>query len=441
MSITISTINNPEFINLRPLDINPLMSACEIKVLYIGENRNKTYIDKETATEMSKTLRGAPIVGWFREDKDDFSDHGERITFDADGVKFECMTKPYGFVDPAAKVWFQKFKVKDDSGNEYEREYLMTTGYLWSGQFEELKDVVTDKGKPHSMELDKKSLKGEWAYLNNSNIEFFIINSAIFSKLCILGDDIEPCFEESDITAPHISTSFTKEVDDNFKRNLYSMMQDLKFALQGGQKVEKGQNIVTPEKDVQDNYVKTDESKNDNSIDGTSSYEKKEEETPKKEDNPQDKKENNSSSNEKTNDNKDDEEKKKNDYALLEEKYSLLEKKYNEIIEQCNGLFAFKKDVEDKKKDDLIKSFYMLSDDDKKDVVDNKDKYTLDEIESKLSVICVRKKVNFSLDDEADSETKNHDEDPAVTFNLKDQTQSVPAWISALRNTKNSRSN
>lgn len=441
MSITISTINNPEFINLRPLDINPLMSACEIKVLYVGENRNKTYIDKETATEMSKTLRGAPIVGWFREDKDDFSDHGERITFDADGVKFECMTKPYGFVDPAAKVWFQKFKVKDDSGNEYEREYLMTTGYLWSGQFEELKDVATDKGKPHSMELDKKSLKGEWAYLNNSNIEFFIINSAIFSKLCILGDDIEPCFEESDITAPHISASFTKEVDNNFKRNLYNMMQDLKFALQGGQKVEKEQNTVTTEKDVQDSYVKTDESKNDNPIDAISSYERKEEESSKKEDNPEDK-ENNSSSNE-SNNSKDDEKEKKNDYALLEEKYSLLEKKYDELVKQCDGLFAFKKDVEDKKKDELIKSFYMLSDDDKKDVVNNKDKYTLDEIESKLSVICVRKKVNFSLDDDDNnvSKTEKHEEeDPTVTFNLKDQV-SVPAWVSALRNTKNSRSN
>jgi hypothetical protein len=57
-----------------------------------------------------------------------------------------------------------------------------------------------------------------------------------FSKLCILGDDVEPCFEGSSITAPEVSTSFTK-IDDNFKKTLYTMMQDLKFALEGGQKM------------------------------------------------------------------------------------------------------------------------------------------------------------------------------------------------------------
>ena len=39
---SVATIKGPEFINLTPLDINPLMSACEIKVFYIGENRNKS---------------------------------------------------------------------------------------------------------------------------------------------------------------------------------------------------------------------------------------------------------------------------------------------------------------------------------------------------------------------------------------------------------------
>ena len=61
---SIATISSPQFINLQPLDVNPLMSACEIKVLYIGENRNRSFISKEVATQMAKTLRGAPIVGY-----------------------------------------------------------------------------------------------------------------------------------------------------------------------------------------------------------------------------------------------------------------------------------------------------------------------------------------------------------------------------------------
>ena len=42
--MSIATIDNPEFINLQPLDINPLMSKCEIKVLYVGQNRNKLFL-------------------------------------------------------------------------------------------------------------------------------------------------------------------------------------------------------------------------------------------------------------------------------------------------------------------------------------------------------------------------------------------------------------
>ena len=89
----------------------------------------------------------------------------------------------------------------------------MTTGYLWTEQFPEVKDVI-ESGKPQSMELDDEHLQGDWE-TNAAGVEFFIINDAVISKLCILGDDVEPCFEGSAITAPQVSASFT--LDDNFK--------------------------------------------------------------------------------------------------------------------------------------------------------------------------------------------------------------------------------
>ena len=235
MHRSIATIDAPQFINLQPLDINPMMSKCEIKVLYIGANRNHSYITKEVATEMAKTLRGAPIVGYYKEEKEDFADHGEQVIFDDEGIHFNCLTKPYGFVAPDAEIWFQKFIDTDDFGNDIEREYLMTTGYLWTGQFEEAKAVV-ENGRPQSMELDEATLNGRWEYDMSKGMDYFIIDDAMFSKLCILGDDVEPCFEGASVTEPQVSTSFTK-VDDTFVRTLYTMMQDLKSALQtqGGQ--------------------------------------------------------------------------------------------------------------------------------------------------------------------------------------------------------------
>lgn len=162
MHQSVATIDSPEFINLQPLDINPLMSKCEIKVLYIGENRNHSFITKDVATEMSKTLRGAPIVGYYKEENQDFRDHGDQIIIDEKGIQFKCLTKPYGFVSPDAEVWFQKFEDTDDFGNKIVREYLMTTGFLWTGQFEEAK-LAIEQGRPHSMELDKDTLDGYWS--------------------------------------------------------------------------------------------------------------------------------------------------------------------------------------------------------------------------------------------------------------------------------------
>jgi len=44
------------------------------------------------------------------------------------------------------------------------------------------------------MELDEQSLNGHWSTDIKNDMDFFIISDAIFSKLCILGDDVEPCF-------------------------------------------------------------------------------------------------------------------------------------------------------------------------------------------------------------------------------------------------------
>ena len=226
--ISIATIDSPEFINLQPMDINPLMSKCDVKVLYIGQNRNRSSITKQVATEMSKTLRGCPIVGYYIEKKEDFGDHGDQVIIDGEGIKFNKLTKPYGFVAPDARVWFQFFEDQDEFGNTCVREYLMTEGYLWTGQFEECKRVL-ENSNPQSMELDEKTLKGYWSTDNNKGVDFFIINDAVFSKLCILGDDVEPCFEGANVSAPNLSSQFSK--DDEFTKSLFTMMSELKFAL------------------------------------------------------------------------------------------------------------------------------------------------------------------------------------------------------------------
>lgn len=521
MHQSIATIDSPEFINLQPLEINPLMSRCEIKVLYLGENRNHSYITKEVAAEMAKTLRGAPIVGYYKEEKEDFRDHGEKVVFDDEGMKFECMTKPYGFVAPDAKVWFQKFEDTDEFGNQLTREYLMTTGYLWTGQFEEAK-LAIDEGRPQSMELDVETLDGHWSTNSNTGMDFFIINDAIFSKLCILGEDVEPCFEGASVTAPEVSKNFS--LDNDFRKTLYTMMQDLKFALEGGNNMDMEQNLVveetaeevaveetvteevvaeteeveatveteTPAEEytitdslvreetpvtepeteeveeevieaaaeeeetevetveeevveeeivVEENLTEDDNSEQSiltetqDSIEDTQSsqenFAKSDDEEDKEESEDEEDKEE-----EKADEDKEDEEDKSK--HSLEEKYTALQAEYEELNAKYAALVEFKENVENEKKDALIESFYMLSDEDKAEVVENKAKYSLEDIEAKLSVICVRKKVNFDLDDTSKNDNIVEDKD-VMTYNITDAEASTPAWISALKHTRDNR--
>ena len=451
MNKSVATINSPEFINLTPLDINPLMSKCEIKVLYTGENRNKSYITKEIATDMAKTLRGAPIVGYYKEEKEDFRDHGKEVVIDDEGFHFNCKTVPYGFVSPDAQVWFQEFEDTNAFGEVTTREYLMTTGYLWTGQFEECKIAVESDGKPQSMELDEATIKGSWER-NTAGMDFFIINDAIFSKLCILGDDVEPCFEGASITAPNVSASFTK-VDDTFRQTLFTMMQDLKTALEGGQQmidkivdnavVEEPvvepiveEPVIEPETPAEPSFAASEEPVVE---DGAPTVEPEPEVEPMIDPVPVEPEvepipaeptiEEQFAALQETL------ETERAAYSALDAKYADLLSDYNTLQVAHAELVEFKRQSDDAKKDEMIGRFYMLSDEDKKDIVNHKANYTVEEIEEKLSVICFRKKVNFELED--NSKNDNNTEQPAVTFNMSNLGGSKPDWLIAVDNAKN----
>ena len=458
MNKSVATINSPEFINLAPLDINPLMSSCEIKVLYVGENRNRSYITKEVATDMAKTLRGAPIVGYYKSEIQDFGDHGKEVIIDDEGIKFNCKTVPYGFVAPDAKVWFQEFEDTNAFGEKTTREYLMTTGYLWTGQFEECRSAIECDGKPQSMELDEDTVQGRWER-NKRGMDFFIINDAIFSKLCILGDDVEPCFEGASISAPNVSASFTK-VDDTFRQTLFTMMQDLKTALEGGQQMDNTtvvENVVVeepvvepvtepavePETPAEPSFAASQEPVVE---EGAPAVEPEAEPVVEPIADPEPEVE--PVAEPVVEEPVPAEPTIEEQYAALQEtletvraEYSALEASYNDLQARFSALetahadlVEFKRQSDDAKKDEMIGRFHMLSDEDKQDVIANKANYTVEEIEEKLSVICFRKKVNFELEDNSKNNIKT--EQPAVTFNVSNIGATKPEWLIAVDNAK-----
>ena len=117
-----------ELINVTPL--NPLISKCQIKVCYVGDtpNRNRSIITKDVARQMANSLPGCPIVGYYNTGASDFEEHNRVIDISNGKFEIKDTTRPYGFVDLNAKVWFAKYM---DDGVEH--EYMMTEGWLWTG--------------------------------------------------------------------------------------------------------------------------------------------------------------------------------------------------------------------------------------------------------------------------------------------------------------------
>ena len=413
---SVATIAAPEFVNLAEDALNPGISKADVKVLYLGENRNGSFINKETAMKMSETLRACPIVGAYRKDIDDFGDHGEIIHIENGEITFDCATVPYGFVAPDAKVWFKEFTDYDEFGNTVNREYLMTTAYLWTGQYPEIERCVKE-GMGQSMELDGKSIDGHWAENSESGIEFFIINDASFTKLCVLGDGVEPCFEGASVEAPNISDKFSKE---NFTTTLYNMMNELKFALAenadakdaDAEKAEKTDDSEFVAEDAETtDFAENQEEEVEETANEAVDFAEKEEETNEvvKENldqesdfsaNTEEEKESEEvvENTEESADNefaeKDAEiETLKSEIASLQEKYSLLEAEAEELRSYKASRISADKDA-------LINKYNMLSDDDKAEIVANKDSYSYEEIESKLALLYVKKNVDFDDQEE-----------------------------------------
>lgn len=179
--ICVPVENSMRFIETK--EVSPLVTKVTIKVCYVSDqpNRNGSIITKELAeSQLAPSLRGSPIVGYFDKDTNDFDQHTRDILIDDNGgYKLVDLTKPYGFVDLNANVWFQSF-IEDG----ITREYLCTEGYVWTETYPEAKKLLENLNN-QSMELTKVS--GQWTDLFNSHEEFFIINEAIIEKLCILG--------------------------------------------------------------------------------------------------------------------------------------------------------------------------------------------------------------------------------------------------------------
>lgn len=336
-------------------EYNESLLIGECNVFHAGLNRNGSDISKVCAENMTSKMAYIPVVGEWKEAQQDFGDHGGKLEISSEGVKFIDTTAVMGCVlnEPVFK--------KEVDGQEY---YCCRVA-LYKEKFPQLEAFVNER-KGQSMEINVN--KGRF----DENDGIYYIDDATMTSLCILGNDVEPCFASS-----KISTFSLNEFEKQYQEVLSKVKEA--FTLDGKEDtmeqnkekqfeqedIEKGENF-TEGQEVVDKGENAEKTPIEQGADDKELHAKKKEDEEGKEEEPKD--EEGAPSDEE----EEDESKKKKKCTLTDEEIFALIDKCERLETENSELKAFKATIDEaerkEKVDNLFAKFAKLTEEETKDL-------------------------------------------------------------------------
>ena len=191
------------------VDLNKSFAAAKCLVCYTGRNRNYSDIGKQKIIDALPSIRNIPVVGRYDVDKDDFGSHDIKIINKENGIDIVNATIPFGVVPESANQWFETRIV-----NGEEKECFFTDVVLWKRQhgYEHIANAGTIS---ESMEIDVSE------YMIDQD-GYCIIDKFQFEALCLLGESVEPCFENACVQM------YSNEIVSDFKLQFSEMLREFK---------------------------------------------------------------------------------------------------------------------------------------------------------------------------------------------------------------------
>ena len=188
------------------VDLNKSFAAAKCLVCYTGRNRNYSDIGKQKIIDALPSIRNIPVVGRYDVGKDDFGSHDVKIINKEDGIDIVNATIPFGVVPESANQWFETRIV-----NGEEKECFFTDVVLWKRQhgYEHIANAGTIS---ESMEIDVSE------YMIDQD-GYCIIDKFQFEALCLLGESVEPCFENACVQM------YSNEIVSDFKLQFSEMLR------------------------------------------------------------------------------------------------------------------------------------------------------------------------------------------------------------------------
>ena len=188
--VSITSIENKFTIqeNIEMADNSPeLMDYGYIDIAYTGLNRNDFIISEETFENSLKTIHGIPVVVNYDIESNTIGEHDELVILNKEN-KIENiinLTQGIGFVPPNPKLEWVEFK--EDNGEI--KKYLRTEVFIWKRMMGY--DYIKEK------EFTNQSMEIRIVTGKKDKDKAFEITEFEWEALCLLEDDIEPCYENA----------------------------------------------------------------------------------------------------------------------------------------------------------------------------------------------------------------------------------------------------
>lgn len=212
--INVTTVNLPTHFQEIESSDDSRFQKVKIYIAHTGENLNKSIFSREVLENMIPSLSHIPILGLISEkdngDKD-FRGHEKNLSLEDGKFKIKFNTHAYGFVPEDNNAHFEVTGGK---------EWLVTDGYLWT-RFIDAMELFNDASGSKGQSMEVGDVEG---YTDNRGR--LVFTNAVFTGLCILGDDVPPA-----MTGSTVSTVFSKQ---DFKSSFEEMLAE--FTAEKGEK-------------------------------------------------------------------------------------------------------------------------------------------------------------------------------------------------------------
>lgn len=188
--------------------INDSFDSCMLSVCYAGRNRNQSNISKEAIERAIPTMAYCPLVANYSVESDEIGGHDVDFVETDSGIKMVNLTDAIGVI-PENPQWCWMTKTDKDG---VDRDYLCTPAIIWKRTpvYEKLK---REGVSGQSMEISVKDGRIVDGLYDIYDFEF--------TAFCLLGENVEPCFEGAQVEMFSMSnlSERLKEMMDDFKLN------------------------------------------------------------------------------------------------------------------------------------------------------------------------------------------------------------------------------